>query len=174
MKKPIHLYIFVVLSSIATIMRLFGAFVPTFDEANVRSLFQGMENTIDIEETITVLRETAALSTNGINKAIAIISLLVLIGAIVFLFQKKNELASYTYLGYLFVAFLFNTYNYIASKNLFLLYSDELVRQTSDGTALGSYIVNIVIFAVYVGVTAFFLLRKPKEKPSTAINSTDI
>ncbi|WP_228360041.1 hypothetical protein [Streptococcus suis] len=40
MKRPIHLYIFVILSSIASILRLFSAFVSTFNEERLRTSVQ--------------------------------------------------------------------------------------------------------------------------------------
>ncbi|HEL2138489.1 TPA: hypothetical protein TZC42_000035 [Streptococcus suis] len=40
MKRPIHLYIFVVLSSIASVLRGFNIFFAKYDEAVVRQLLQ--------------------------------------------------------------------------------------------------------------------------------------
>ncbi len=48
------------------------------------------------------------------------------------------------------------------------------MRQSVEAQAMMNYIIRVVLFAIYFGVTIFFHLRKPKEKPSTAINSTDI
>lgn len=42
MKRPIHLYIFVILSSIAVILRLFSSFVSTFNEEQLRASMQGL------------------------------------------------------------------------------------------------------------------------------------
>lgn len=173
MKRPIHLYIFVILSSIACILRLFSAFVSTFNEEQLRTAMQGAVG-IDVEELILVSRETANLQTSMIQKIAAIAMFGLLIAVIVFLFKKKNELASYLYIGYLFSTLLLNTYNYLASKGIANLYSDAGVRDVTAAGMLGAYIINIVLFAIYFGVTIFFHLRKPKEQPSTAINSTDI
>ncbi|HFU4000035.1 TPA: MFS transporter [Streptococcus suis] len=173
MKRPIHLYIFVILSSIAVILRLFSSFVSTFNEEQVRSAMQGAVG-INVEEYILVLRETANLQTSMIQKIAAIVMFGLLIAVIVFLFLKKNELASYLYIGYLFSTLLLNTYNYLAGKGVAQLYSDAAFRDGTAATMLGGYIINIILFSIYFGVTVFFHLRKPKEQPSTAINSTDI
>ncbi|HFI0105771.1 TPA: MFS transporter [Streptococcus suis] len=173
MKRPIHLYIFVILSSIAVILRLFSSFVSTFNEEQVRSAMQGAAG-INVEEYILVLRETANLQTSMIQKIAAIVMFGLLIAVIVFLFMKKNELASYLYIGYLFSTLLLNTYNYLAGKGVAQLYSDAAFRDVTAAGMLGVYIFYIVLFAIYFGVTVFFHLRKPKEQPSTAINSTDI
>ncbi|CYU76788.1 major facilitator superfamily permease [Streptococcus suis] len=173
MKRPIHLYIFVILSSIASILRLFSAFVKTFNEEQLRTAMQGAVG-IDVEELILVSRETANLQNSILQKIAALVLFGLLIAVIVFLFKKKNELASYLYIGYLFSTLLLNTYNYLASKGIANLYSDAGVRDVTAAGMLGAYIINIVLFAIYFGVTIFFHLRKPKEQPSTAINSTDI
>ncbi|HFR3962930.1 TPA: MFS transporter [Streptococcus suis] len=172
MKRPIHLYIFVILSSIASILRLFSAFVSTFNEERLRTSVQGVVG-IDVEELILVSRETANLQTGIIQKTAALVMFGLLIAVIVFLFMKKNELASYLYIGYLFSTLLL-TYSYLAGKGIANLYSDAALRDVTAAGMLGAYILNIVLFAIYFGVTVFFHLRKPKEKPSTAINSTDI
>ncbi|HFI0563567.1 TPA: MFS transporter [Streptococcus suis] len=173
MKRPIHLYIFVILSSIACILRLFSAFVKTFNEEKLRTAMQGAVG-INVEELILVSRETANLQTSMIQKIAAIAMFGLLIAVIVFLFMKKNELASYLYIGYLFSTLLLNTYNYLAGKGIANLYSDAAFRDVTAAGMLGAYIFYIVLFAIYFGVTVFFHLRKPKEQPSTAINSTDI
>ncbi|HFR3775479.1 TPA: MFS transporter [Streptococcus suis] len=173
MKRPIHLYIFVILSSIASILRLFSAFVSTFNEEQLRTAMQGAVG-IDVEELILVSRETANLQNSILQKIAALVLFGLLIAVIVFLFMKKNELASYLYIGYLFSTLLLNTYNYLASKGIANLYSDAGVRDVTAAGMLGAYIINIVLFAIYFGVTVFFHLRKPKEKPSTAVNATDI
>lgn len=173
MKRPIHLYIFVILSSIASILRLFSAFVSTFNEEQLRTYTQGAVG-VDVEELILVSRETANLQNSILQKIAALVLFGLLIAVIVFLFMKKNELASYLYIGYLFSTLLLNTYNYLASKGIANLYSDAGLRDVTAAGMLGAYIINIVLFAIYFGVTIFFHLRKPKEQPSTAINSTDI
>lgn len=173
MKRPIHLYIFVILSSIASILRLFSAFVKTFNEEQLRTAMQGAVG-IDVEELILVSRETANLQNSILQKIAALVLFGLLIAVIVFLFMKKNELASYLYIGYLFSTLLLNTYNYLASKGIANLYSDAGLRDVTAAGMLGAYVINIVLFAIYFGVTIFFHLRKPKEQPSTAINSTDI
>ncbi|HFI0577969.1 TPA: MFS transporter [Streptococcus suis] len=173
MKRPVHLYVFVILSSIASILRLFSAFVSTFNEEQLRSSMQGAVG-IDVEELILVSRETANLQNGMLQKIVAVVLFGLLIAVIVFLFMKKNELASYLYIGYLFSTLLLNTYNYLASKGIAQLYSDAAFRDVTAATMLGGYIINIVLFAIYFGVTVFFHLRKPKEQASTAINSTDI
>lgn len=169
MKKPIHLYIFVVLSMIASLYRVFSSFVSNYDEEAMRQLIQGVD-----ESFFTYLREVAVFQTNAINKGFALVLLLLVIATIVLLFLKKNEQASYTYLAYLFGTLLSSTYVYLGGKGLTSLYTDPVMRQSTSAGLLGTYIVQVILFAIYFGLTVFFHLRKPKEKPSTDMTATDI
>ncbi len=56
-----------ILSSIASILRLFSAFVSTFNEERLRTSVQGVVG-IDVEELILVSRETANLQTGVIQR----------------------------------------------------------------------------------------------------------
>ncbi|WP_449451739.1 hypothetical protein [Streptococcus suis] len=94
MERPIHLYIFVVLSSIASVLRGFNIFFAKYDEAVVRQLLQNF-NVEGIDEAyFTYMRESINFQTNLVNKAFAVVLLLAVIATIVLLFLKKNEQAS--------------------------------------------------------------------------------
>lgn len=175
MKKPIHLYIFATLSGLVTLMGIWGAFFGKFDEEAIRSSYASFPtNGVNVDQLVNVTKASMEFSTNGINKTLIIIQLILIIATIVFLFQKKNETASYTYIGHLFASLITSTYGYIGAKGLSALYTEELFRKSAEIVALGFYIFSIVLFAIFFGLTVFFLLRKPKEKPSVAQTATDI
>lgn len=148
MKKPIHLYILVVLSMISTLLKVWTTFFLAFDEEKMGEVFD--------PATVSALKTAFAFETNPANKGLVISLLVLLIATIVFLFQKKNELASYSYIAYLFGTLVRLTYFYIVEQ------------------VLSSYIMGIVFFAIFFGLTVFFLVRKPKEKPSMEQTATDI
>ncbi|MBF0787538.1 MULTISPECIES: hypothetical protein [unclassified Streptococcus] len=148
MKKPIHLYILVVLSVISTLVKVWMTFILKFNEESMSAAFDA--------ETVNSLRTAFAFETNLANKVLVIILFALLVLTIVFLFQKKNQYASYSYIAYLFGTLLRSTYFYIGEHILM------------------NYIIGIVFFAIFLGVTVFFLLHKPKEKPSVAQTATDI
>ncbi len=175
MKKPIHLYIFVVLSSINCLLRLFNTFFSRYDEEAIRQLVNNFGNLEGIDESMfSYMRAAAEFQTNVVNKAFAVLLFAVLLAVIVLLFRKKNEQASYAYLGYLFGTLLLSTYIFIGGRGLAQVYTDPIMRQAVEAQTLLSYGIAIALFAVYFGVTIFFHLRKPKDKPSTATNATDI
>lgn len=175
MKKPIHLYILATLSGIASLLRIGRVFFSTFNEEAARASVAGVSSDdASVEQLVNVMRTAAEFDTNGINKVLGIILLALLIVTIVFLFQKKNETASYSYIGYLFGTLVGSTYAYIGTKGIANLYTDELFRQATEATALVLYIFSIVLFAIFFGLTVFFLVRKPKEKPSMEQTATDI
>lgn len=174
MKKPIHLYILATLAGISSLLRLWGAFFSKFDEEAMRASFASFQTNGFEDQIINVSRASIEFSTNGINKALAVILLALIIVTIVFLFQKKNETASYSYIGYLFGTLIASTYAYLGTKGVAGLYTEELLRKSTEEGALGMYVLSIVLFAIFFGLTVFFLVRKPKEKPSMAQTATDI
>lgn len=170
MKKPIHLYIFVVLSAIASLSRLWSTFMSKFDEA----MFTDMPAEAGGADFVMVMRATTEFQTNLINRVLAVVLLVLIVTTIVFLVKKQNETASYSYLAYLFGTLISSTYTFIGSKQVVQLYSDANLRSISETTALVVYGMSIVLFLLYAGLTLFFLLRKPKEKASVAQSGMDI
>lgn len=170
MKKPIHLYIFLGLSTIASLSRIWTAFISKFNEAQYAELpsMPGMEEVIAFDKAAAILRTGLA------SKIAAVLMLAVLIVTLVLLIKKRNEQASYSYIGYLFMTLLFSTYQFVSSKGLTQIYSNAEMRQVTEITLLTTYGFSVVLFLVYLGLTLFFLFRKPKEKPSMAQTSTDI
>ncbi len=173
MKRPIHLYILVALSTIASVLRIQSTFFTTFDEAQYRALFEGAEIE-GVDNLVAMAKAGAAFSTNIINKVLTILLVLLLIATIVFLFKKANERASYTYIAYLFGTLIYFTYSYIGGLQVSKNFETAELHQLTKSGALVGYGINIALFALYFGLTVFFLLRKPKETPNMGQTSTDI
>lgn len=175
MKKPIYLYIFVALSTISTLFnRVWSTF---FSDPSAAETLAEQQSSLGIaakEELLSIYTPLFELQVGLFYKVFAILLLLALIATIIFLFQKKNELASYVYIGYLFGTLIQTVYTYVATKGIYAGVSNETFRVALEGSVLGAFILGAVLFAIYFGVTVFFLLRKPKETPSMAINATDI
>lgn len=169
MKKPIHLYILVTLSSIASLLKIFSTFFTYFNEES----FNGTTvEFIDVNFT-EYLKETILLQTNAINKSFVVLYVLILLFVIVQLVRKKNESASYAYLGYLFATLLQATYTFVAMRGLVHILEDTLLHDSTRNQLVVSYSISVVLFAIYFAITAFFHLRKPKEE-APAPSTTDI
>ena len=69
MKRPIHLYIFVALSTIATVLRIHGAFLSRFDEASYRALFDGVQ-VEGLDNLVAMAQASADFTSNLINKGL--------------------------------------------------------------------------------------------------------
>lgn len=173
MKKPIHLYILVPLSTIATILKIKGSFFTSFNEKDYRALLEGAEIE-GIDQMVAQVKETTEFSANLINKGLTALLLIILVAVIFFLFKKENERASYAYVGYLFGTLIFSTYSYIASIQLSKAYETAALQEVANKTALIGYGINIALFAIYFGLTIFFLLKKPKVDPNMGQTATDI
>ena len=173
MKRPIHLYIFVALSTIATVLRIHGAFLSRFDEASYRALFDGVQ-VEGLDNLVAMAQASADFTSNLINKGLIILQLVLLFVTIFFLFKKANERASYAYIAYLFSTLIYFTYAYIGSLQIAKQYQTTDIYEATKSGALINYGFNIALFVIYFGVTAFFLFRKPKDTPSVVQTSTDI
>ena len=173
MKRPIHLYIFVALSTIATVLRIHGAFLSRFDEASYRALFDGVQ-VEGLDNLVAIAQASADFTSNLINKGLIILQLVLLFVTIFFLFKKANERASYAYIAYLFSTLVYFTYAYIGSLQISKQFQTTEIYEATKSGALINYGFNIVLFVIYFGVTAFFLFKKPKETPSVSQTSTDI
>lgn len=173
MKRPIHLYIFVALSTIASILRIQGTFFTVFDEAKSREIFKRIEIE-GVDNLVAMAKDSASFTTNFINKGLVILLVILLAATIFFLFKKANERASYVYIAYLFGTLIYFTYAYIGSLQISKQYQTADIYQATKSGALVGYGMNIVLFAIYFGLTVFFLLKKPKDTPSVTQTSTDI
>ena len=173
MKRPIHLYIFVALSTIATVLRIHGAFLSRFDEASYRALFDGVQ-VEGLDNLVAIAQASADFTSNLINKGLIILQLVLLFVTIFFLFNKANERASYAYIAYLFSTLVYFTYAYIGSLQISKQFQTTEIYEATKSGALMGYGLNIALFVIYFGVTAFFLFKKPKETPSVSQTSTDI
>ncbi|TCD45433.1 MFS transporter [Streptococcus sp. X16XC17] len=173
MKKWTHLYVFLILSGISSLYRSWTVFMSKFDEAGLRSQFEAAGIPID-NEMISFSNAAFQFQTNIVNKILAVILVVALIVAAVFLIQKKFETASYTYIGYLFGTLILSTYSFIGTRGLTSIYTDVTVRNTVQATMLGGYALNIVLFIIYFGLIIFFHMRKPKAMPTLEQNATDI
>ena len=87
MKRPIHLYIFVALSTIASILRIQGTFFTVFDEAKSREIFKGIE-VEGVDNLVAMAKDSAAFTSNLINKGLVIL-LVILLAATIFSSSRK-------------------------------------------------------------------------------------
>lgn len=172
MKKPIHLYVFAVLSTIASITRIYTSFFARFNEEELRSAFQGADVT-GADDLIAFTKAAHEFNTDWVNRSLAIILLIFLIVTIVFLFKKQNERASYIYIVYLFGTLIAAVYSYVGSAKILQSFSGTMM-DVGGNSGLFGFLLNAILFAIYFGLTVFFLLRKPKDTPSVASNATDI
>ncbi len=173
MKKPIYLYILTALSVISSVSRIWSSFMTKFDEASIRSTYESVglsttDGSIEYQEAIV------NFVTNIPNKTLAILLVALLVAVIVFLIKKNTQVAAFTYIAYLFGTLIEATYSYVGTNSYVSLYKDSMLQSTIASTNLWSYVISIILFLVYLGLTLFFTFRKPKEKPSLDQNSTDI
>lgn len=166
MKKWTHLLVFTILSGISALVGLYGVFFGKLSEKDLAQL-----GTIpDGDTLVAVLKATNALQTGLISRVLVVLLFVLLVAIVLFLVRKQEELASYTYMGYLFVTLIRSTYGYVGGKNIAQLHTDAMMRSIAEKTALFGYLGMVALFALFFGLTVFFHFRKPKPQPPVTGN----
>ncbi|WP_303974265.1 hypothetical protein [Streptococcus merionis] len=160
-KQPIYLYVLGGLSLISMFSRLKEVFFPTHVEMTFESSGDAQVDAL-VKASIQVGEQGRALSTDLVNKGLVLLMLALLVAVAVFLFKKWYEKAGWTYVGYLVTTLVATLYNFLASRALLNSITDETSRQILGAGAMGVVVFQVITFIVFLGMTLFNLLRKPK------------
>ncbi|MDQ0222578.1 ABC transporter permease [Streptococcus moroccensis] len=160
-KQPIYLYVLGALSLISTLLKLPNVFATQFPEIPYESTGDAQADAA-IKASQEFVKGSFTIQTNMISKFLVLVMLALLIAVAVFLFKKQYETAGWIYVGYLGTTLLYQLYTFLASRHLLDLYTDETMRSVASTSLLVGFGIQLLIFAVYLGITLFNLLRKPK------------
>ncbi len=161
-KQPIYLYILGGLSVISMLSRLRTVFATPHIETTFQPSGDAKIDAL-AKSSLQFAEQTLSLNTDLVNKGLTIVMLILLIVVAVFLFKKWYEKAGWTYVGYLVVTLVSGLYNFLASRTILNGFGEESSRQVlGAGMTIGLGI-QFLTFAIFLGITLFNLLRKPKE-----------
>lgn len=161
-KQPVYLYILGALSLIATLSKLPNLFATQPPEVPYEATGDAQTDAI-FKASQEFVKGSFTIQTNWISKFLVLVMLALLITVAVFLFKKQYDTAGWIYVGYLGTTLLYTTYIFLSSRHLLDLYTDETVRSVTSATLLGTFGFQVLTFLIYLGITLFNLLRKPKE-----------
>lgn len=160
-KSPLYLYILGGLSLVSVLFRLKSVFLP-----NSAPTFQTTGNpTADeiAKASALVIKQTQAVQVNLVNKILALFLLGTLIIVFVFLMKKLVDKAGWTYLAYLGLTLFSTAYNYVITIPIFQSVGNETARKILLTGYYWGNAFNLLIFVIFLGITLFQLLRKPKS-----------
>ena len=132
-KKPIYLWILLILSALLSVMSLFGVLSPV----------------------------PTAESMNGLERSG--VSVILVIVALVFLVRQNVQLANYTYVGYLLVAIIGSIYNFMGVQDALVLFTDPTIRMSAEIGAKGAAVVGIVMNVIFLALVFYKIWRQQKD-----------
>ena len=105
-KKPIYLWVLLVLSAINSALAVVGILTPVPSKDALRAS-QGNVGTLSaqqLEDAVNYAHQVSELSHSIFNTILIILSAILVVVAFVFLIRKNLQLANYTYVGYALLA----------------------------------------------------------------------
>ena len=151
-KKPIYLWVLLILSALISVTSLFGMLGPIPSKEVLRSAQKQVAGVSaqQVEDSINYSYRVAEISHSIFNVALVVLSAILVVVAIVFLIRKNLQYANYTYVGYVLLAIIGSIYGYVGLQDAVQLVQDETMRL---GISVGSKAVSIF----YIVINVLFL-----------------
>ena len=166
-KKPICLWVLLILSALLSAISLFGLIspVPTAESmGNIES--SGVDATY-AKELIAYTIKVTEHAHSIFNMILVVLSAILVVVALVFLVRKNIQLANYAYIGYVFLAILGSIYNFIGVQDAVSLFTDPNIRMGAELGAKGSAIFGIVLNVIFLAIVFYKMWRQQKELTET-------
>ena len=162
-KKPIYLWVLLILSAVLSALSLFGVLspVPTADSM-ARLETSGVDATY-AQELVAYTIKVTEHSHSVFNIILVILSAILVTVALVFLIRQNIQLANYTYVAYVLVAIVGSIYNFMGVQDAILLFTEPNVRFGAELGAKGATILGIVINVIFLGIVFYKIWRQQKE-----------
>ena len=163
-KKPIYLWVLLILSALISAMSLFGILSPLPSKEAFRSA-QKQAAGVSAQQLEDQLNYTyrVAESTHSIfNMALIVLSAILVVVAIVFLIRKNLQYANYTYVGYVLLAIIGSIYGYVGFQDALQLVQDESMRLTMGIGSKAVSIFYIVINILFLALVFYKIWRQQK------------
>ena len=151
-KKPIYLWVLLILSALISVSSLFGMLGPIPSKEVLRSAQKQVAGVSaqQVEDSINYSYRVAEISHSIFNVALIVLSAILVVVAIVFLIRKNLQYANYTYVGYVLLAIIGSIYGYVSLQDAVQLVHDETMR-------LGISVISQAVSIFYIVINVLFL-----------------
>ena len=107
-KKPIYLWVLLILSALISAMSLFGMLSPLPSKEALRAAQKQVAGVSaqQLEDQLNYTYRVAESTHYTFNMALIVLSAVLVVVAIVFLIRKNLQYANYTYVGYVLLAII--------------------------------------------------------------------
>jgi len=163
-KKPIYLWVLLILSALISAMSLFGMLSPLPSKEAFRSAQKQAAGVSaqQLEDQLNYTYRVAEVSHSIFNIALIVLSAILVVVAIVFLIRKNLQYANYTYVGYVLLAIIGSIYGYVGFQDALQLVQDETMRLTMGIGSKAVSIFYIVINILFLALVFYKMWRQQK------------
>lgn len=164
-KKPIYLWILLVLSALISALSLFGILGPVPSKEALRT---GLSNSgsltaQQIEDTVNYTYQVTASSHSIFNTLLIVLSAILVVVAFVFLVRKDVQFANYAYIGYVLLAIVGLVYSYMNVQDAVQLIKDTTLGLGMGALAQGTNILFIIINVLFLALVFYKMWRQQKD-----------
>ena len=164
-KKPIYLWILLVLSALISALSLFGILGPVPSKEALRT---GLSNSgsltaQQIEDTVNYTYQVTATSHSIFNVVLIVLSAILVVVAFVFLVRKNVQFANYAYIGYVLLAIVGLVYSYMNVQDAVQLIKDTTLGLGMGALAQGTNILFIIINVLFLALVFYKMWRQQKD-----------
>ncbi|HGL8861387.1 TPA: ABC transporter permease [Streptococcus pneumoniae] len=151
-KKPIYLWVLLILSALISVPSLFGIVSPLPSKEALRAAQKQVAgvNAQQLEDQLNYTYRVAEASHSIFNVALIVLSTILVVVAIVFLVRKNLQYANYTYVGY------------VGLQDAVQLVQDENMRLTVSIGSKAVSIFYIVINVLFLALVFYKMWRQQK------------
>ena len=164
-KKPIYLWILLVLSALISASSLFGILspLPSKDALRASLANSGTLTAQQLEDTVNYTYKVSESSHSIFNMSLIILSAILVVVAFVFLVRKNVQFANYTYVGYVLLAIVGLVYSYMNVQDAVQLIKDSALGLGMGALAKGTDILFIIINVLFLALVFYKMWRQQKD-----------
>ena len=164
-KKPIYLWILLVLSALISASSLFGILgqVPSKEALRASLSNSGSLTAQQIEDTVNYTYQVTASSHSIFNIVLIVLSAILVVVAFVFLVRKNVQFANYAYLGYLLLAIVGLVYSFVNIQDALQLIKDDTLGLGIGALAKGTVILFMIINIIFLALVFYKMWRQQKD-----------
>ena len=164
-KKPIYLWVLLVLSAISSFLAVVVIFTPVPSKDALRASQEnvGTLSAQQIEDAVNYAHQVSESSHSIFNMILIILSAILVVVAFVFLIRKNLQLANYTYVGYALLAIVGLVHDNMNLQDAMQLIKDDTLRLGMEVMSKVTTIIFIVINVIFLGIVFYKIWRQQKE-----------
>ena len=164
-KKPIYLWILLVLSAISSFLAVVGIFTPVPNKEVLRASQEnvGTLSAQQIDDAVNYAYQVSESSHSIFNVILILLSAILVVVAFVFLIRKNLQLANYTYVGYALLAIVGLVHDNMNLQDAMQLIKDDTLRLGMEVMSKVTTIIFIVINVIFLGIVFYKIWRQQKE-----------